>query len=103
MPPSSAAFSDLYETSPPRSEGHTSDPRSRLLPPSPPRRSPDLRVAAVGGGIEDAVVGPAFDAALERRLQRLVRNVPAVEGEIIAEQETAPIRRPQHVKEPRQR
>ena len=37
------------------------------------------QVAAVGGGVEHDVVGPAFDAALQDGLQRLVGGVLAVE------------------------
>ena len=46
-------------------------------------------MAAVRGGIEDDVVGPPLDAAFERRLQRLVRGVVGVEGEIVAEENEA--------------
>src|SRR5262249_21431338 len=37
-------------------------------------------MAAVGGGVEDDVLGPAFDAAFEHGLERLVRRIIAVEG-----------------------
>ena len=39
----------------------------------------------VRGGVEDAILRPAFDAALQHRLQRLVGRIIAVEGQIIAE------------------
>src|SRR5579883_3584923 len=48
------------------------------------------QVAAVGGGIEQHVLGPAFDAAIEHSLQRFVAGVLVVEGEIVAEEETPP-------------
>ena len=47
------------------------------------------QVAAVGGGVEDDVLRPALDAALQRRLQRLVGGVVAVEGEVVAEEDEA--------------
>ena len=47
------------------------------------------QMPAVGGGVEHHVVGPALDAALERRLQRLVGGVAGVEGEVVAEQDEA--------------
>ena len=46
-------------------------------------------MAAVGGGVEDDVLRPALDAALQRRLQRLVGGVVAVEGEVVAEEDEA--------------
>ena len=44
---------------------------------------------AVRGGVEDDVVRPALDAALQRRLQRLVGGVAGVEGEVVAEEDEA--------------
>ena len=42
------------------------------------------QVAAVGGCIEQHILGPAFDAAFQRRLERLVTGVVLVEGKIVA-------------------
>ena len=47
------------------------------------------QMAAVGGGVEDDIVGPPLDAPFERRLQRLVGRVAAVEGEIVAKNDEA--------------
>ena len=47
------------------------------------------QVPAVRGRVEQHVVGPSFDAALEHGLERLVARVAAVEGEIVAEQQEA--------------
>ena len=43
------------------------------------------QVAAVRGGVEEHVGGAALDAALERRLQRLVGRVAGVERKVVAE------------------
>ncbi len=40
----------------------------------------------VGGGVEQHIGGPALDAALEHRLQRLVGGVDRLERQIVAEQ-----------------
>ena len=47
------------------------------------------QVAAVRGRVEQHVVGPALDAALEHRLQRLVGGVAEIEAEVVAEQQKA--------------
>ena len=52
---------------------------------------------AVGGGIEDDVLGPALDAAFQHGLERLVGGVVAVEGEIVAEHDEMEGGRPQQV------
>ena len=46
-------------------------------------------MAAIGGGVEDDVGRPSLDAAFERRLQRLVGRVAAVEREIVAKDDEA--------------
>src|SRR5262249_24471787 len=43
------------------------------------------QVPPIRGGIEDDVVGPSLDAAFEHRLERLIRSVLGIEGEIVAE------------------
>ena len=47
-------------------------------------------MASVRSRIEHDIVGAAFHAALEQRLERLVRAVLPVEGKIVAEQHIAP-------------
>src|SRR5207245_7704278 len=44
------------------------------------------------GGVQDDVVGPAFDAAFQNRLQRLVGGIIAVERQVIAEHDEMKIR-----------
>ena len=44
-------------------------------------------VAAVGGGVENHIVGTALDTALKRRFQRLVTRVACVERQIVAKQD----------------
>ncbi len=51
------------------------------------------QMAAVRGGIEQHIAGPALDAAFQRRLQRFVAGVVLVEGKIVAEEQEAPLRR----------
>ena len=46
-------------------------------------------MAAVRSGIEDDVIGPAFDAAFQHRLQRFVGSVVAVERQIVAKHDEA--------------
>ncbi len=53
------------------------------------------QVAAVRGGVEQHVGGPPLDAAFERRLQRFVGRVAAVEGKVVAEDDEA-VRRVAH-------
>src|ERR1700692_3079023 len=43
------------------------------------------QMPAVGGGVQDHIVGPALDAAFQHRLQRLVGGVVAVERQVVAE------------------
>ena len=59
-------------------------------------------MAAVGGCIEDDVFRPAFDAALKDCLQRFVTGVAAIEGQIVAEQDCAPLRLAQEAEQLRQ-
>ena len=40
-------------------------------------------MAPVRGGVEDHIVRPALDAAVERRLQRFVAAVALIEGQIV--------------------
>src|SRR5262249_8575172 len=47
-------------------------------------------VAPVRGGVEQDVLRPTLDAAVEHRLQRLVARILLVEREIVAEEEAAP-------------
>ena len=47
------------------------------------------QVAAVGGGVEDDVLGAPLDAAFEHGLERLVARVVLVEGEVVAEHDEA--------------
>src|SRR5882757_4685840 len=61
------------------------------------------QVATVGRGIEDHVVRPALDAALEHGLQRLVGRVLTVEGEVVAEYQEAALRLADHAEQRRQR
>ena len=46
-------------------------------------------MTAVGGGVEDDVVGTSLDTAFERRLQRFVGGVAGVEGKIVAKEDEA--------------
>ncbi len=46
-------------------------------------------MAAIRRGVEDDILGPAFDAAFEHRLERFVRSVFGVEREIVAEHDEA--------------
>ena len=48
------------------------------------------QVAAVGGGVEQHVLRPALDAAVEHRFQRLVVGVLALERQVVAEDQAAP-------------
>ena len=51
------------------------------------------QMPAVRGGVEQHVGGPALDAAFEHGLQRFVRGVERLEGEVVAEQNEAVLRR----------
>ena len=44
----------------------------------------------VGGGIEEDVVGPAFDAAFKNGFQGLVAGIRLIEAEVVAEENAAP-------------
>src|SRR3546814_18359610 len=44
------------------------------------------QVAAIGGGVEDAVGGASLDAAFQHRLQRLVAGVLAADAAVVATQ-----------------
>jgi hypothetical protein len=45
------------------------------------------QVPPVGGSVKDRIGGAAFDAALQRRLERLVAGIVLVEGKVVAEQD----------------
>ena len=60
-------------------------------------------MAAVRGRIQDHVVGPAFDAAFQHRLERLVGRVIAVERQIVAEHDEVERRGAQQRHQRRQR
>src|SRR5215831_9094161 len=60
-------------------------------------------VAAVRGGVEKDVWRPSLDAAFERGFQGFVAGVVAVEAEVVAEEEEAPLKLAQPAKELRQR
>ena len=57
------------------------------------------QVAAVARRIEQHVVGPPFDAAVEHRFQRLVIRILTLEGEVVAEDQAAPLRPAQQVQQ----
>ena len=46
-------------------------------------------MAPVGGGVEDDIIGTAFDAAFQHGLERLVGRVVAVERQVVAEHDEA--------------
>ena len=48
------------------------------------------QVAAVGGGVEQHVVRPALDAAVQHRFQRLVVGVLPLERQVVAQDQAAP-------------
>ena len=60
-------------------------------------------MAAVRGGVEDDVVRPSLDAALQHRLQRLVGGIVRVEGEVVAKHDEAVRRGAQERQAGRQR
>ena len=60
------------------------------------------QMPAVGGGVEDDVIGPAFDAAFQHRLQRFIGSVIAVERQIVAKNDKAKVGNAQHVHQRRQ-
>ncbi len=47
------------------------------------------QMAAVGGGVEQDIVRPALEPALQHGLERLVAGVAGIEAEVVAEQEAA--------------
>ena len=61
------------------------------------------QVAAVGGGVEQHVVGPPLDAALQDRLQRLVVGILALERQVVAQDQAAARLAAQDVQQLRQR
>ena len=59
-------------------------------------------MAPVRGGVEQHVLGPALDAALQDRLQGLVAGIGAVEAQVVAEQQAAPLALAQPLQQARQ-
>ena len=49
-------------------------------------------VAAIGGGVQDDIIGPALDAPFQHRLQRLVGGIVAVERQVVTEHDEMKIR-----------